>query len=36
MKGSKRPVMEKWQAKIRRLPQYLRGWAKSTSGDPKK
>ena len=24
--------MERWQAKIRRLRQHLRGWAKNTSG----
>jgi hypothetical protein len=24
--------LERWQAKIRRLHQYLRGWAKKVSG----
>lgn len=24
--------LERWQAKIRRLTQFLRGWAKQTSG----
>jgi hypothetical protein len=24
--------LERWQAKIRRLRQYLKGWAKNTSG----
>jgi len=28
--------MEKWQAKIRRLRQFLRGWAKNVSGANKK
>ena len=28
--------LEKWQAKIRRLRQYLRGWAKNISGAYKK
>ena len=28
--------LERWQAKIRRLRQYLRGWAKNTSGAYKK
>ena len=28
--------LEKWQAKIRRLRQYLRGWAKNVSGAYKK
>ena len=28
--------IERWQAKIRRLRQYLRGWAKSVSGAYKK
>jgi hypothetical protein len=28
--------MEKWQAKIRRLRQHLRGWAKNVSGAYKK
>jgi mannosylglycoprotein endo-beta-mannosidase len=28
--------LEKWQAKIRKLRQYLRGWAKSVSGAYKK
>ena len=28
--------MEKWQAKIRRLRQYLQGWAKNESGTNKK
>jgi hypothetical protein len=28
--------MERWQKKIRRLRQYLRGWAKNTSGHYKK
>jgi hypothetical protein len=28
--------MEKWQAKIRRLRQHLRGWAKNVSGVYKK
>jgi hypothetical protein len=28
--------MERWQGKIRRLRQYLRGWAKNTSGQFKK
>jgi hypothetical protein len=27
---------ERWQGKIRRLCQYLRGWAKNTSGQYKK
>jgi len=29
-------LLERWQAKIRRLRQYLRGWAKNTSGAYKK
>lgn len=29
-------ALERWQAKIRRLPQYLRGWAKNISGAYKK
>ena len=29
-------LMERWQAKIRRLCQHLRGWAKNTSGALKK
>jgi hypothetical protein len=28
--------MERWQSKIRRVRQYLRGWAKNTSGQYKK
>ena len=28
--------LERWQAKIRRLRQYLRGWAKNVSGAYKK
>lgn len=28
--------MERWQSKIRRVRQYLRGWAKNTSGKYKK
>jgi len=28
--------LERWQAKIRRLRQYLRGWAKNVSGTYKK
>ena len=28
--------LERWQAKIRRLRQYLRGWATNTSGAYKK
>jgi len=28
--------LEKWQAKLRRLLQYLRGWAKNVSGAYKK
>ena len=28
--------LERWQAKIRRLRQYLKGWAKNTSGAYKK
>jgi exonuclease III len=28
--------MERWQGKIRRVRQYLRGWAKNTSGQYKK
>jgi hypothetical protein len=28
--------LERWQAKIRRLRQYLRGWAKNVSGVYKK
>jgi hypothetical protein len=28
--------LEKWQANIRRLRQYLRGWAKNISGAYKK
>jgi hypothetical protein len=28
--------LERWQAKIRRLCQYLRGWAKNVSGAYKK
>jgi hypothetical protein len=28
--------MERWQGKIRRLHQYLRGWVKNTSGQYKK
>lgn len=28
--------MERWQAKIRKLRQHLRGWAKNTSGHYKK
>jgi hypothetical protein len=31
-----RTPMERWQGKIRRLRQYLRGWAKDTSGQYKK
>jgi hypothetical protein len=31
-----RTPMERWQGKIRRLRQYLRGWAKNTSGQCKK
>lgn len=33
-KGS--TMMERWQNKIRRLRQFLRGWAKSTSGTYRK
>jgi hypothetical protein len=29
-------LLERWQAKIRRLHQYLRGWAKNVSGAYKK
>jgi len=29
-------AMERWQNKIRKLRQYLRGWAKNTSGSNKK
>jgi hypothetical protein len=29
-------TMEEWQGKIRRIRQYLRGWAKHTSGQYKK
>jgi hypothetical protein len=29
-------LMERWQGKIRRLRQYLRGWAKNISGKYKK
>jgi hypothetical protein len=28
--------LERWQAKVRRLRQYLRGWAKNLSGAYKK
>ena len=28
--------LERWQAKIRKLRQYLRGWAKNVSGAYKK
>jgi hypothetical protein len=31
-----RTPMERWQGKIRRLRQYLRGWTKNTSGQYKK
>jgi hypothetical protein len=29
-------IMERWQGKIRRLQQYLRGWAKNIGGQYKK
>jgi hypothetical protein len=29
-------VLERWQNKIRRVRQFLRGWAKNTSGSNKK
>jgi hypothetical protein len=29
-------TMERWQIKIRRVRQYLRGWAKNVSGHYKK
>ena len=29
-------AIERWQQKIRKLRQYLRGWAKNTSGSNKK
>jgi hypothetical protein len=34
--SSRGTPMEEWQGKIRRVRQYLRGWAKHTSGQYKK